>query len=82
MGLMARVTRILVCCVQKQDNNQFFLGTSKCCLHMADARSDVCRTWSNDAMVNAVHVSHDGLTITTGDSKVWLMSSWGGGLRT
>ncbi|CAI5742652.1 unnamed protein product [Hyaloperonospora brassicae] len=37
--------------------------------NMADARSDVYRTWSNDAMVNAVHVSHDGLTITTGDSK-------------
>jgi hypothetical protein len=37
---------------------------------MADARSDVCRTWTNDAMVNTLHVAHDGLTITTGDSKV------------
>lgn len=52
------------------DNNQFFLGSSKCCLHMADARSEVCRTWTNDAMVNALHVAHDGLTVTTGDSKV------------
>lgn len=52
------------------DNNQYFLGSSKCCLYMADARSEVCRTWTNDAMVNALHVAHDGMTVITGDSKV------------
>lgn len=57
------------------DNNQFFLGSSKCCLHMADARSEICRTWTNDAMVNALHVAQDGLTVTTGDSK-GMLKTW------
>ncbi|GMF36550.1 unnamed protein product [Phytophthora fragariaefolia] len=57
-------------CCGGADNNQYFLGSSKCCLHMADARSEVCRTWTNDAMVNALHVAHDGMTVITGDSKV------------
>ncbi|CAI5745819.1 unnamed protein product [Peronospora destructor] len=67
----------LVQCVgfNMADNNQFFLGSSKCCLHMADVRSEVCCTWSNDAMVNALHVSHDGLTVTTGDSK-GMLKTW------
>ncbi|RQM14484.1 hypothetical protein DD237_004739 [Peronospora effusa] len=43
--------------------------------NMADVRSEVCRTWSNDAMVNALHVSHDGLTVTTGDSK-GMLKTW------
>ncbi|POM76352.1 Hypothetical protein PHPALM_6413 [Phytophthora palmivora] len=43
--------------------------------NMADARSDVCRTWTNDAMVNALHVAHDGLTVTTGDSK-GMLKTW------
>ncbi|KUF83304.1 WD repeat-containing protein 5 [Phytophthora nicotianae] len=38
-------------------------------------QSDVCRTWTNDAMVNALHVTHDGLTITTGDSK-GMLKTW------
>ncbi|CAH0518098.1 unnamed protein product [Peronospora belbahrii] len=67
----------LVQCVafNMADNNQFFMGSSKCCLHMADVRSGVCRTWTNDAMVNALHVSHDGLTVTTGDSK-GMLKTW------
>ncbi|EEY63667.1 uncharacterized protein PITG_02135 [Phytophthora infestans T30-4] len=67
----------LVQCVafNMADNNQFFLGSSKSCLHMADTRSDVCRTWTNDAMVNALHVAHDGLTVTTGDSK-GMLKTW------
>uniref|UniRef100_A0AAV1T158 Uncharacterized protein n=1 Tax=Peronospora matthiolae TaxID=2874970 RepID=A0AAV1T158_9STRA len=69
--LTSKEVKGLVQCVafNMADNNQFFLGSSKCCLHMVDTRSEVCRTWSNDAMVNALHVSHDGLTVTTGDSK-------------
>ncbi|CAI5745818.1 unnamed protein product [Peronospora destructor] len=43
--------------------------------NMADVRSEVCCTWSNDAMVNALHVSHDGLTVTTGDSK-GMLKTW------
>ncbi|KAL4160742.1 hypothetical protein KRP22_001374 [Phytophthora ramorum] len=67
----------LVQCVafNMSDNNQYFLGSSKCCLHMADTRSDVCRTWTNDAMVNALHVAHDGMTVTTGDSK-GMLKTW------
>lgn len=67
----------LVQCVafNPADNNQYFLGSSKCCLHMVDTRSDVCRTWTNDAMVNALHVAHDGLTVITGDSK-GMLKTW------
>ncbi|TDH70753.1 hypothetical protein CCR75_001155 [Bremia lactucae] len=67
----------LVQCVafNMADNNQYFLGSSKCCLHMVDARSEICRTWTNDAMVNALHVAHDGLTVITGDSK-GLLKTW------
>ncbi|KAG6579816.1 WD40 repeat-containing protein [Phytophthora cinnamomi] len=67
----------LVQCVafNTADTNQYFLGSSKCCLHMADARSDVCRTWTNDAMVNALHVAHDGMTVITGDSK-GMLKTW------
>ncbi|RLN58543.1 hypothetical protein BBJ29_002129 [Phytophthora kernoviae] len=67
----------LVQCVafNMADSNQYFLGSSKCCLHMVDARSDVCRTWTNDAMINSLHVAHDGLTVTTGDSK-GMLKTW------
>ncbi|CEG46463.1 WD40 repeat-containing protein [Plasmopara halstedii] len=73
----SKVVDGLVQCVSYNmaENNQFFFGTSKCFLHMADARSEVCRTWTNDAMVNALHVAHDGLTVTTGDSK-GMLKTW------
>ncbi|RLN14375.1 hypothetical protein BBJ28_00022719 [Nothophytophthora sp. Chile5] len=67
----------LVQCVafNMADSNQYFLGSSKGGLHMVDARSDVCRTWTNDAMVNALHVAHDGVTAITGDSK-GMLKTW------
>ncbi|KAI9921976.1 hypothetical protein PsorP6_001620 [Peronosclerospora sorghi] len=72
---MAGTEKHCFLCDNEGYNNQFFLGSSKCCLYMADARSDVCRTWSNDSMVNALHVLHDGLTVITGDSK-GMLKTW------
>lgn len=67
----------LVQCVSfnMADNNQYFVGTSKSCMHMIDPRAEVCRTWQNDAMVNTLYASPDGQYVITGDSK-GMIKTW------